>query len=296
MKSLNLNRIDVFLAIYKQGSMRAAAKYLQIKPPAISQQLTALEQDLGVKLFIRTTRSLRLTEHGKLFLQQVKPALEQVQTAVESTRQLTTTTTGKLKITLPYRAYQIVIEPKLLDFYEQNPGVRLELSFNESFVDIVNEDFHAGIRLGEHVSQDMVATQLMPATREVYVASPDYCQRMGIPETPEDLFEHQCIVYRQIESNQIMPWRFYGKDGIYELKPPGYLVFDNMRAITDAAKIGMGIGFSLSGGVDNELANGELVSVLPNFAIHRPGFYLYYPHSNRQYNVLKLFRDFFKYQ
>lgn len=294
MHHLPATGLEIFLAVARHGSLRAAAAALRVQPPAVSQHLKNLEADLGVTLFSRTTRSVQLTDAGRVLLQRAEPAVAELREALDAARGVGHARTGIIRLTLPYRAYQLIVEPHLAEFQSLHPGIVLELSFNEGLVDVVREGFHAGIRLGDRIDQDMIAVRLTRPLKGAYVAAPSYLARSGRPRHPRDLLQHTCIRYRNIASGTIADWQFAGPDGVYVVDVTGNLIFNNFRSVVDAAVAGFGVGWSLRPGVAEELRAGQLVSLLDRHVTTRPGFYLYFPKANGRIEILRLFIDFMK--
>jgi DNA-binding transcriptional LysR family regulator len=294
MVRLPFTGLEVFLAVARCGSLRAAAAALGVQPPAISHQLKAFEDQIGVSVFTRTTRSIQLTDAGRVLLRRAQPAVSELGEALEEARGVGHARKGAIRITLPYRAYQIVIASKLIAFRSKYPDIELELSFNEAFVDVIAQGFHAGIRLGDHIDQDMTAVRLTPPLSGAYFAAPSYFAKHGRPEQPLDLLEHDCIRYRFIGSKRIAEWQFRGADGVYTVNVKGGLIFNSFQSVVRAALDGLGVGWSLRAGVAAELASGGLESILDPYVVERPGFFLYYPKENARLESLRLFIDFIK--
>jgi DNA-binding transcriptional LysR family regulator len=293
MKRIPLGGIEIFLAIARAGSLRGAARSLGLGASAVSHQLKTLEQQIGVELFQRTTRSLNLTGAGRILLEEASPAFEGLSGAIEKARGAGSARSGTLRLTLPWSAYKIVIAPLLADFKASYPDVRLDMSFNEALVDVVEEGFHAGIRLGDRLQPGMIARRLTGPLQAAYTAAPSYLDARSEPETPRDLLTHNCIRYRFISTNRIADWHFRIDGEIVTVDPPPYLVFDSFRAVVQAVQDGHGIGWSLRGVVEDEIGAGALVSLLKEHTIEHPPFYLYYPEQSRRLELLRIFIDFF---
>ena len=163
MNRTPLNGLEVFLAISAQGSLRRAAEVLGVRSPAVSYQLKALEDRIGTALFIRTTRSIELTDAGRSLLTRAQPAMTELGEALEDARTAGAARKGTLRLTLPYVAYQLTVARKLAAFQNAYPEIELELSFNEAFEDIAAEGFHAGVRLGDLICEDMIAVSPLTA-------------------------------------------------------------------------------------------------------------------------------------
>ena len=286
MSRLPAGGLEVFLAVAEQRSLRGAARALGVQPPAVSSRLKALEEQIGVSLFTRTTRSVRLTDAGRGLLKRAAPAMAELGAAVEEARGIGETRKGTIRITLPYFAYELAIAPRLAAFQRRYPEIELELSFEEAFIDIVAEGFHAGVRFGDRIQEDMIAVRLTPPVRTVYFASPDYLDRHGRPERPGDLLRHNCIRYRYIASKRIAAWPFKGDISV-DVK--GSLIVNSTAALVHAARGGLGIGWLFRPNIADDLRSGALVSVLDDFAIERPSLFLYYPKGNAWLEILRVF-------
>lgn len=284
--------VEVFLAIVRHGSLAGAAKALGVSAPAISHRLKALERDIGVDLLTRTTRSMDLTPAGRVLLEGAGPALSQVSAAIENARSAGKSSSGTLRLSIPWSAYKIVVAPVLAEFQAAYPDIRLEMSFDEGLVDIVREGFHAGFRLGDRLAEGMIATRLTPELKAAYSAAPSYLATHGRPAHPRDLFAHKCIRYRFVSANRIASWRFQidGRETIID--PPAQLVFDSFRSVVQAAQDGHGIGWSLRAVVEDHLSDGSLETVLDPYVLMHPPFYVFHPEQHRRLEPLRLFVDF----
>ena len=296
MDRSDLSALQTFVAIAEHGSLRAASRHLGVNPPAVSHQLKCFEQRLGTPLFLRSTRSLALTDVGRALLDGSRHLLGRLETALDEARQAGGAQVGHLRITMPYRAWQLIVSPGLAAFQSAYPRIELDLSIDEGLTDIVARGFHAGIRLGDHLQNDMVAVRLSPEEKAAYFASPGYIARHGRPERPEDLLNHTCIRYRQISSGDIAPWQFVSPEGERIVSVNGGLIVDDLRVAVEAANQGLGISWSLRRGVQDRLDQGNLVQVLNAHTPSRPGFFLYYPTMLRQLSLLNVFVGHFRHR
>src|ERR1044072_1919268 len=177
-----LDGMEAFLSVAQHRSFRRAAAELGVTPSAISQAVRALEARVGAALFIRTTRSVGLTEAGERFLMRAKPAFEELVAASEVARELGQRPAGLLRLTVPPAVVPILLEPLIASFCRAFPEIEAEVAVNEELVDIAAEGFDAGTRLGQFIAADMVAIRLTPPFPLVVVGSPDYLRRRGRPE------------------------------------------------------------------------------------------------------------------
>jgi len=283
--------IEVFLTIVREGSLTAAARILGVGAPAISLQLKALEEKMGVDLLFRTTRSIELTDAGRILFDAAAPAYRDLTYAVKKTRELAQSTTGTLRLSLSRGAYVTAVEPVLDRFLTEHPGINLDISWNEGLDDIIKDGFHAGIRLGDILSPNMVAVRLTPSLTSAFSAAPDYLERFGRPNHPRDFLTHRCIRYRYATANKIADWYFLEDGQEKMIDPPTRLVFDHVMGVIQAARDGLGIGWSLRATIEDYLASGKLETVLDPYARTMPPFYLYYPEQNKRVECLRLFID-----
>jgi DNA-binding transcriptional LysR family regulator len=286
--------LQTFLMIAERGSLRAAARALGVNPPAISSQLNAFEQRLGTPLFMRNTRSISLTDAGRALRESSRHLIDGLGDALEDARGACKAQSGCLRITLPFRAWQLVIAPRLAAFSTAYPGIVLDLDINEGLTDIADRGFHAGIRLGDHLQNDMIAVRLSLDEAGAYIASPGYLAQAGTPQSPDDLLTHACIRHRGVHSGQIADWQFVTPQGALTFAATGHLILNDLRAVVDAALQGFGIGWSLQRGVAAEIAAGQLVPVLTAFTPMRPGFFLYFPRHLQKIAMLRAFVDHFR--
>lgn len=293
MSRADLTGLRVFLAIAKNGTLRAASRALGVNPSAVSQHLKAFEETLGVSLFIRNTRSVVFTDAGQNLFDRTHHLMTEVEVALDATRQAGGATTGQLRISLSFRAWQLAIAPRLSAFGERYPEIELDLSISEDLTDIVAGGFHAGIRLGDYLSEDMIAVALTEPQVGTYVASKDYLALHGTPKEPADLLDHQCIRHRQISAGRIASWVFDIDGAETQLDVGGSLVFNDLRSVVDAARGGFGIGWSLRAGVADQISAGELIEVLSGYARPRPRFYLYFPKQLQDMSLLRVFIEHF---
>lgn len=294
MDRTDLAALQTFVTIADQGSLRAAARTLGVNPPAVSHQLKAFEERLGVQLFTRSTRSVALTQAGRALYEGSRHLLGALDETLETARNAARANAGRLRITLPFRAWQTIVAPKIAAFQATYPGIELDLTIDEALSDIIDDGFHAGIRLGDHLQDNMVAIRLSPTEAAAYVAAPDYLRQHGTPTLPQDLLQHVCLRHRQPSAGKIIDWRFSGPEGEITIEPRGLLIFNDLRSIVDAAIRGLGIGWSLKSGVEAELERGMLVQLLAEFTPPRPGFFLYFPKPVQEFGLLRAFIEHFR--
>ncbi|WP_293574216.1 LysR family transcriptional regulator [Phaeobacter sp.] len=288
---LPLATLEVFTAIARHGSLRAAADALGLKPSTVSHQLKTLEDQLETALFIRTTRSVSLTEAGRALIRGAGPAFDQLSDAVESARTSGHAARGSLKLAMADHVYDLFISPALPAFCAAYPEIELEFSISDALTDLVDEGLHAGFRIGDKIAQDMVAIRLTPPMPLAVVGSPAYLAQYGTPQTPRALLEHNCIRYRFHSSGRIAPWEFQGTEGAYSVDVRGNLINNTLPASVDLARQGLGLAYTFREYVAPDIAAQTLVPVLESHLSETPGIYVYFPREYRTMMPLRLFMD-----
>src|SRR5262249_51025709 len=187
MARIKPDDLATFLAIARHRSFRKAADEIGVPPSALSHGLRALEDQLGVRLINRTTRSVGLTEAGERLRGRVAPAFRDIDDALEDLNTFRDTPTGTLRINAGPGSTEYILLPIVTRSLPAYPGISVEIVVENAFIDIVSEGFDAGVRFGELLAQDMIAVPIGPPQRAAYVASPDFFRRFPKPETPEDL-------------------------------------------------------------------------------------------------------------
>ncbi|MBN8468309.1 LysR family transcriptional regulator [Corallococcus exiguus] len=296
MRGSEFADLRAFVTIAEQGSFARAAARLRISPSTLSETLRGLEERLGVRLLNRTTRSMSLTEAGTRLLARFKPAMEEMDAAVEAVRHLRDTPTGTVRLHLPRLASASLVEPLLGRFLEAYPDIVLELSIDDAATDIVAKGFDAGITLGELLEKDMIAVPLGGTLRQLAVASPDYLARHGRPRTPADLHSHRCINWRKPGGTRLYSWKFQ-KDGHWiSVAVEGPLIVSHRDVALTAAAQGVGIAFAYwsEQWLRPLLDAGRLVPVLEEFSPPFPGWYLYYPKQRYTPAAVRALVDFLR--
>lgn len=297
MDPSHLPGLTAFVAVARHGSFTRAAGETGVSPSALSQTIRALETQLNVRLFNRTTRRVALTEAGAQFLERVLPALATLEAAFDSLDETRNHPAGTLRINLPRIASEMLVQPYLAEFTRTYPHIRLELTLDDGFVDLVGEGFDAGIRLGERVARDMVAVPLSGEVRIAVAGSPAYFERHPKPATPGDLAAHDCLRYRFSTSGGMYRWEFAQPDDprrVFEVETQGSLVTNDLRTMVKAAEQGVGLLHVIDGYVREQLEDGRLVKVLEAWCPVFPGFYLYTPGRAQMPLKVRALIDFFR--
>lgn len=280
MKLTHLDGLLAFTTVAEHRSFTAAAAALEVTPPAVSQAVKQLEERLGVRLLHRTTRSVSLTEAGERYLARVGPAVGELLGAAEALDDYRGGVSGRLRINAPHIVYALLLKPLLPGFMAAHPGIQLEMTLDDGFVDIVAGGYDLGIRLGDSVQRDMVAVPFTRGERTCMVASPAYAQRYGLPTKPEQLREHRCIRYRFPASGAIYRWELKRRGHLVEVEVDGPLIVSDSLSMAPSALDGIGIAYTFERQVAADLRAGRLLPVLQRYWPTLPGFHFYY--ANRQ--------------
>jgi DNA-binding transcriptional LysR family regulator len=288
-----LDGIEAFLSVARHRSFRKAAAELGVTPSAMSQAVRALEARVGTVLFMRTTRSVGLTEAGERFLSRAKPAFEELVAAGEVARDLGQRPAGLLRLTVPPAVVPILLEPLLASFCQAYPDVEVELAASPELLDLAAGGFDAGIRLGQFVAMDMVAVRLTPSFPLAIVGSPEYLRRKGRPERIDDLRQHACIRIRR-SNGAIAPWSFVDDNKPIEAAVSGSLIVHDFSAMLGAAIEGAGLAQVPEPITAGPVQAGKLVRVLEPFEPMAPGMFLYYPGRHQVTPKLRAFIDHLK--
>src|SRR5436190_4117413 len=288
-----LDGVEAFLSVARHRSFRRGAEELGVTPSAISQAVRTLEARVGAVLFIRTTRSVGLTEAGERFLSRAKPAFEELVAASEVARDLGQRPAGLLRLTVPRAVVPILLEPLIASFCQANPEVEVEIAVSEELVDIAAQGFDAGIRLGQFIAADMIAVRLTPPFPLVSVGSPEYLRRLGRPERIEDLRQHACLRLRR-SNGSIAPWSFVSGNKPIEAIVSGPLIAHDFPTLLGAAVEDMGLAQVPGPIAAGPVKAGKLVHVLERFAPMAPGVFLYYPSRHQMMPKLRAFIDHVK--
>jgi len=288
-----LDGVEMFFAVARHRNFRRAAAELGVTPSAAGQAIRALEARLGVALFVRTTRSVGMTEAGERFLVDAEPAYQALAAAGVAASDLGGRPAGRLRLAVPRSVVPLIIRPVLASFAAAYPDIELEIAASEGFVDITSQGFDAGMRMGQFIANDMTALRLTPPFPMVTVASPDYLARHGTPILPEDLRRHACLRLRRTEGGS-SPWRLIDKGKPLEILVQGPLIAGDFPTLIDAAIDGVGVAQIPEPVAAAPVKAGVLKQVLAEFAPETPGVFLYYPDRRQALPKLRAFIEHLK--
>lgn len=290
---MDLNALQTFVVVARTRNFRRAAIELKITPSAISHSMSKLEENLGVRLLHRSTRSVSLSEAGEALLQRLQPALLNIEEAFEDLNSLRQSPRGTLRLNVPRAAAHLVLAPKIAAFHQQYPDITLEIVVSDQLQDIVAEGFDAGIRFGESLQQDMIAIPIGPALQFVACATPRYLKTHGRPEHPQALLEHNCLQFR-FPSGALYAWEFVVRKKLLSVVTEGSLISDDFQTLVRAALDDLGICYTYQSYVQHLFESSSLEQVLTDFLPPPERMYLYFPSREHIPAKLRALIDFFK--
>lgn len=294
---VDLSDLGAFLAVAQARGFREAARSTEASPSYLSKAMRRLEDRLGVRLLNRTTRSVTLTEAGERLLERLSPALSEVDAALDVVNSFRDRPKGTLKLTVPFGVAHTVLPGILPRFIAEYPEILLEITAEDSLVDLLADGYDAGIRYDDRLEQDMIAIPIGPRVqRFATAASPDYLRRHGRPEHPRDLLNQQCLRCR-FASGILAPWEFERDGEILRVDPQGPLTVRSggaVKLVIDAALSGSGIVHLYEDWLKPYLDDGSLEPVLEPWWQTFSGPFLYHPGRKLVPAPLRAFIDFVK--
>lgn len=282
--------MEAFVAVVEAGSFVAASERLGISTTSVSRLISTLEAHLDARLLHRTTRRLSLTDAGRSFYQHATALLADLAEAEAAVSADNRAASGLLRVSAPVSFGILHLGNLLARFRQEQPNVSLDLSLNDRVVDLVEEGHDLAIRIsGQLPTSSLVARPLAPV-RVVVCAAPAYLERYGVPQMPEDLAHHQCLLYSYAE--QPDQWSFFGPDGLRQVSVNGFLTANNGDVLRVAALAGEGIVSQPSFIVGNDLLSGRLVPLLEHYAAPPLTVYAVYPSRRHLAAKVRAFVDF----
>ena len=292
MKGATYNQLSIFSTIVKEGSIRGAARQLEIAAPSVSQSLKLLEAHIGMPLFNRSTRRIELTQAGELLFERIGDHLINLDLALDSLQDLNKAPSGRVRVTLPKFAYDLLLRPIYAEFCDRYPDIELEISIDDKVVNILDEGFDIGIRFGHRVDEGMVARALTSSMKEALFCSAKYIKQYGVINSLDDVSDHRFIQYRFIGSNQIAPLTLNDEGQQRTVKGPTALIVSDTDAMLDGAKKGIGIGRIVMPMVQADIEQGTLVPVLRQYWDEYPGLFVYFMQNTQKALRVRVLIDF----
>lgn len=273
-----LEGLDVLAAVVDTGSFWRAGDALGMSPSGVSRSITRLEARLGIRLFDRTTRSVRLTDEGRTFCERVFPLAEALAEATSSAADGAGTVRGRIRINVDPFFASLILGPKLGDFLDTYPELEVELRSRDELGDLVSDGFDLAVRFGHPQSSSLVARKLLE-TRVLTLASPAYLERFGHPSEPSELEGegHRCILFRDSHTGRPFTWEFHQGQHKVNLKVRGALMVNDASTLYSSCLAGYGVAQLFELGAETFLAEGRLVTLFPEWVDEKFPLYAYYP-------------------
>jgi len=285
--------MHLFLKVVEEGSFSAAARALGLTPSAVSRQISQLENELGGRIFQRTTRKQSLTEAGEAYFQHVNRIVEDIEIAHKAVKNLTGAPAGKLRVSAEADFALAFIEPILSEFFNLYPEIQVSLNLSPNYEDLINDSFDLAIRIGHLDDSSLVATKLTDS-QSIICVSPEYLKRHGTPTIPNDLLDHKCLSFRTDPGKK--HWKFATEKESINVPIKGCLQVNNLVFLRNAALKGLGIVMIPKWVVEKEILEKSLIPILEHYQTIPPSTPVYIIFSNKRQLApkVRVFIDFLK--
>lgn len=287
-----LKQIESFASVATRGSLTAAARSEGVAPAVIGRRIDALEERLGVKLLVRTTRKITLTHEGSAFLEDCQRVLADLVNAEASVSAGGVKASGYLRVTAPAGFGRRFVAPLVPRFVAEHPDVKVSLNLSDRVVDIVNESFDCAVRVGDLPDSSLISLRLAD-NRRLCVATPGYLQRAGTPRHPSELSRHDCLVLSS-DASQSRGWAFTIDGTVTHWRPSGRVDCTDGQVLHDWCRAGLGIAWRSTWEVESEIKAGQLVTVLDDFCAPPNGIYAVFAQRKHLPLRVRLWIDFLK--
>lgn len=274
-----IDDLVLFTQVIEHGSFSKVAELNSITKSVVSKRISKLETSLGLQLIYRTTRKLTLTEPGEVLYHRAKTINNIAQTAFDSVTGYSEALSGKIRMSVPTISGELVLANAVSTFCQKHPGLTVDMSLNNHFVDLVADNYDLVIRTGYLEDSSLIARHIFNS-RWVICASPAYLEQHGMPETPKALNSHNCLGYNP-QSSGPFDWQFIRQNKIYTHKVSGNFSSDNAVALKKVALAGNGIAYLPTCLVYDELQQGKLIEILAANAGKVVGIYAVYPYTRK---------------
>ena len=287
-----LKQLESFVTVATKGSLTATARTEGVAPAVIGRRIDALEERLGVKLLVRTTRRITLTHEGSAFLEDCQRLLTDLASAEASVSAGGVKASGHLRVTAPAGFGRRHVAPLVPRFIAQHPDVSVSLNLSDRVVDIANEGFDCAVRVGDLPDSSLISVRLADNRRQC-VATPGYLQRAGVPQHPSDLARHECLTLSS-DASQTRGWAFQVAGEVTHLRPHGRLDCSDGQVLHDWCLQGLGIAWRSTWEVASEIAAGRLQPLLEEYAAPPNGIFAVFTHARHLPLRVRLWIDFLK--
>jgi DNA-binding transcriptional LysR family regulator len=290
-----IDDLFAFLAVARERSFTKAAAKLGLSQSAVSQTVRGLEARLGVRLLTRTTRSVAPTPAGERVLASIGSRVDEIVVELDAISDLRDKPAGSIRITAGEHAAYTVLWPALAKLLPNYPDIKVEVSVDYGFTDIVAQRYDAGVRIGEEVDKDMIAVRIGTDMRMAVVGAPKYFEKRSVPKKPQDLMEHNCINVRMPTYGGLYAWEFQKGKRELKVRVDGQLIFNTIKQRVDAALAGLGLAYMAEDLAQPYIAQGTLTRVLEDWCAPFAGYHLYYPSRRQSSSAFKLVVDALRY-
>jgi DNA-binding transcriptional LysR family regulator len=287
-----LKQLESFVTVATKGSLTATARAEGVAPAVIGRRIDALEERLGVKLLVRTTRRITLTHEGSAFLEDCQRLLTDLASAEASVSAGGVKASGHLRVTAPAGFGRRHVAPLVPRFIAQHPDVSVSLNLSDRVVDIANEGFDCAVRVGDLPDSSLISVRLADNRRQC-VATPGYLQRAGAPQHPSDLARHECLTLSS-DASQTRGWAFQVAGEVTHLRPHGRLDCSDGQVLHDWCLQGLGIAWRSTWEVAAEISAGRLQALLEPYAAPPNGIFAVFTHARHLPLRVRLWIDFLK--
>lgn len=288
------NDLLAFIAVAREQSFTRAAARLGVSQSALSHTIRALEARMGVRLLTRTTRSVSPTEAGERLLHNVAPRFEEIEAELTAVGELRDEPAGTIRITASENAAETVLWPTLAKLLPTYPQIKVEITAEHRYTDIVAQRYDMGVRLGDEVARDMTAVRISPDLRFAIVGSPAYLEKRPAPTKPQDLTDHECINLRLMSHGDLYAWELKKGKQKVKVRVEGQLVFNRPAQILQAALDGFGLAYVPKEMAQPHVAADRLRPVLEDWCPAFPGYHLYYPKRRQLSRAMSVLIDALK--
>jgi DNA-binding transcriptional LysR family regulator len=285
--------LPVLAAVLESGSFVRAGEALGLTQSGVSRAIQRLEEQLGIRLFERTSKTMRLTGDGKRFSEEALPLLQRMEEVAESTASASQKVRGQLRVNVDATVARLFLAPRLGSFLEQYPEVQLDLAVRDGIGDMVAEGFDAAIRFGEPEPSALIARRLLQA-RILTCAAPSYLDRRGHPRTPRELETkaHECLLFRDPATGRPFPWEFHQGRKRLIVSVTGRLVVNDAMTQLEACMAGVGVAQIMHLGKESLLQSGKLINLFPAWSDELFPLYVYHPSRHFVPAKLRVFTEF----
>jgi len=281
----------IFVRCVEEGGFSAAARSLDMTPSAISKQIRRLEDRLGARLFHRTTRRISLTEVGRDFFERCSRIMADIEAAEEAVSRLQDKVRGTLRLTATAAFARSEVVPRINRFLLRYPEINIEIQLADRPVDLVEEGFDLAILLQEQVNDPSLVARRLASNRRIVVAAPEYVERHGVPRTPEQLLQHNCLTLYNI--SRFNDWEFELPDGGRRvIHVSGNFRANSAAALYEAALAGVGLARLSTWLVAPQIKEGRLLHLLPEYTHEDSAYYVLFPHGRHLSRKVRAFVDF----